>query len=288
MLTRMYTADKGGFDNITYQVEAGKLEIHNCVGQPHPFEHLEQCAKGWWGDPGLKTGQPGAWAPPTEATWTKVGARVYEGLRSFMVAMKDEMTYEAEQGNAYMKADPTTTNQYEKPPVYFQSGDTQVTGMPAGRYGTIFTRIENWINLSMYFPGITVWTSQEEWDYQPDRKTLNGIWPAIEGMKILDKTPSWFSHTIHLEQTEKKRTLTGGAENQYRVWLKPHAPVSHPSVEFAMKFRIPANVNPESVPKYLLNDPMGVFGGPTDNIFESIFSILAGNVPSSVGGKSPS
>jgi hypothetical protein len=270
MLTRMYTADKGGFDNIAYQVEAGKLQIHNAVGCKNPMEHLEQCVKGWWLDDKNK------WSPPTEATWQHVGARIYEGMLSFTTAMKQEVTDNIESGKIFVDAN--ATSKYDRPPIHFQSGSTKVIGMPAGHYATIYTRFENWINLSESFPGITVWTTQEE-RVEDVKGNLLAVYPAIQGQKLLDKTPSWFRHTVRIAQAAKKKSTKGTAENQYKVYLKTHSVPDTPSVDYCMKFRLPGNINPADVPKSLLNDPMGVFGKPTPNVFGTIFDLLSGNLP---------
>ena len=273
MHTRMYTADKGGFDNLQSRMDKGTLKVHNAVGCKHPFEHLEQCVKGWWLD------DKGEWKAPTYKTWDQVGARVYEGVLSFSTAMKQSLTENIEGGK--IAVDPNAASKYERPSVYFKDGATQVTGMPTTYYGTVYTRIEHWINMSMSYPGITIWTSQEK-DVDDAKGNAIAIGPAIEGMKLIPIIPSWFRHTFYLDNSKLKTSSKesgGSTEPHYRVYIKQHNHPTLVTVPYIGKVRLQDNINPAKVPKWLSNDPMGVFGKPTMNVFETIFKLLAGQIP---------
>lgn len=271
MHTRLYSADRGGYDNLQSRIDKGTLKVHNAVGCEHPFEHLEQCARGWWED------AEGVWKPPTEQTWKEVGARVYEGVLSFSTAMKQSITENIENGR--ISVDPNAASKYERPSVSFKDGNTQITGMPTTHYGTVYGRLELWINSSMSYPGICVWTSQEK-DVDDPKGNAIAIGPAVEGMKLVPILPSWFRHTLYLNNSESKRTPGGTVEQQYRVYIKQHNHPTLVTVPYIGKLRLGDNVNPCDVAKYLVNDPMGVFGKPpSPNIFESIFDLLVGKLP---------
>ena len=272
MITRLYTADKGGFDNLQSRIDKSTLQVHNAVGCEHPFEHLEQCAKGGWND------EKGEWKPPTQKTWETVGARVIEGLLSFSTALKQGLTDQVESGRIHV--DPEAASKYDRPPVYFDDGNTHVRGLPTGKYGTLYTRLEHFCSLSMGFPGITVWTSQEK-EVEDSRNIPIAIGPAVEGLKLIPIVPSWFRHTVYLDSSNKKRTPAGGAEDEYRVYIKSHNHPQMPTVGYIGKLRLGDEINPCDVPRYIVNDPMGVFnpGKPTPNVFDTIFNLLQGQLP---------
>jgi len=269
MHTRLYSADRGGYDNLQSRIDKGTLKAKTLIGVKHPFETLEQASRGFWEEDGV-------WKPPTEQTWKEVGARVYEGVLSFSTAMKQNITENIEGGK--ITIDVNAASKYERPSLSYRDGSTQITGMPTTHYGTVYSRLELWINSSMSYPGICVWTSQEK-DVDDPKGNAIAIGPAVEGMKLIPLLPSWFRHTIYLNNSEAKRSTRGGVEQQYRAYIKQHNHSTLVTVPYIGKLRLGDNINPCDVPKYLVNDPMGVFGPPTPNIFESIFDLLAGKLP---------
>ena len=52
-----------------------------------------------------------------------------------------------------------------------------------------------------------------------------------------------------------------------------------PTVGYIGKLRLGDEINPSEVPRYVVNDPMGVFGKPTPNVFDTIFNLLQGQLP---------
>jgi hypothetical protein len=268
--TRLYSCDRGGYSNLQSRIDKGTLKAKTLIGVKHPFETLEQASRCWWEE------EDGVWKPPTEKTWQEVGARVYEGVLSFSTALKQTLTANIEAGK--ISVDPNAASKYERPSVHFKDGSTQVTGMPTTLYGTVYSRLELMLNASMSYPGICVWTSQEKEIDDPKGNAI-AVGPATEGQKLISILPSWFRHTLWLNNSEAKRSTAGTVEQQYRAYIKQHNHPTLVTVPYIGKLRLGANINPCDVPKYLVNDPMGVFGPPTPNIFETIFNLLAGKLP---------
>jgi len=237
-LTRMVSADGGGFGPLGGLVKAGQIEYWAIGAWKYPVAALHKAVRGYWP---LRLDDPESpLVPPDAGTWEVYGFGAFEGLTSF----GDMMLANLKEEKASLSQDPSYT--WTQDGVDFSGGNMSY-------YGFMQDNLQREVAISHLLKYEKVlWTGQEsKGDDQGGSKVYG---PMIGGKKATGKAGGWFLNVFHMDiiaGESKKDVATGQllTEAKHVLFIKTHIdPLT--MIPFPCKIRAPKAYVSE-VPNYL-------------------------------------
>src|SRR5678815_1000800 len=213
LITRLYTADHGGFATIAPHVKAGLIEPVILTGQnPWAFAYA---VRGMVPDPT----KPGAWHMDEKAN-ARIGHWSFEGLHSWAYAMMRNLADRAAGTNGRL-----IENVGGKSPIRFNAGPDHpnlwIGSNNESHYGVVQGEVKDLCLRSFDLPGTVAWTTLDL--RGEDKESGNPvIAPYLIGKSGAENIPSWFHQTFHLvvePATESKPPV-------HKLFLVPHKDAS--------------------------------------------------------------
>jgi hypothetical protein len=244
-LTRLYTADKGGWATIAGHVKAGLIQVIELDGR-NPWAYAYAVA-GMVPNPAT----PGHWHRDEDMD-RGVGHAHFEGISSWASAqMLDLADRAAGNGRAI-------ENVGGKSPIRFSSGvqgqERWVGSNNESHYGIVQGDVRKLVWDSFRLPWTVTWTSLDI--RGEDKESGNPIIaPLLIGKAGVENIPSWFHLTFHLvvePATESKPPV-------HRLYLCHHKDGSGGGIAYGLSNSrqplgtdpLPTNISPANVPKAL-------------------------------------
>jgi hypothetical protein len=224
LLTRLYTADKGGTSTIQPQIDVGLIEPVE-MGATNPWIFLNMAAQGKVRD------DNGKWIPGKN---DKIGMFAFESFRSIaeelLMAMGIKGTKGINVGGGVNVS-------------FREEGDGQVITVGGGNqthYRMAQERMteEIWNSLKLPAPYI-LWTSSVSKD---EDTTSSGkvLGPDVIGKALTAETPRWFHWTFRMDVLPAQ----GGKPERHLMYLGTHADVGAGNAAGLGNIRLPLNAPP--------------------------------------------
>ncbi len=242
-LTRLYTADKGGWGTIAGHVKAGLIQVVELDGlNPWAFAYAVQ---GMTPNPA----SPGQWHHDPQMDMG-VGHVAFEGISSWASAQMQDLADRAA-GNGR-----PIENVGGKSPIRFQGDQGLWIGSNnESHYGIVQNNMRDLIWRSFRLPWTVTWTSL---DMRGEDKESGSpiIAPLMIGKSGVENIPSWFHYTFHLvvdPATETKASV-------HRLYLCHHKDMSGGGMAYGLSNSrqpmglnrtLPTCITPASVPEAL-------------------------------------
>lgn len=237
-LTRMVSADGGGFGPLKGKVKSGQIEYWALNAWKNPVANLERAIQGYWP---LRLDDPDSpVVPPDAGTWEVYGFGAFEGLTSFGDMILDSLSG----SKASLSQDPSFT--------WVQDG-IEFSGENMSYYGFMQKELQRKVALSHLLRYEKVlWTAQESKGEEKGGGFVYG--PMIGGKKATAKAGGWFLNVFHMDiipgpqqKDEKTGQFISGVKHV--LFLKTHIDPYSP-VPFPCKTREP-KIYRDKVPSYL-------------------------------------
>lgn len=295
---RLYNVD-GGVDSITYQQQAGTLDIWDMANQPYAFEAMLDASRGYWpkdsSDPASQLEPPmlvryiaecaacnkRVWDEPTakQTSAPCPGCKALIPIRPRNVWNPANdipklnigcLMYEGMTGFGEKMMDNMSDRSAkgekigEDIAVRFKDGNTDIGGVSRSAYGIAQRRIKRAVEYSRVVPGVdyVIWTAHKARG-EDDIKRSPVFGPKIVGSAATDDVPRWFGPCLGVS----KWPGAGTAPAEFRVYLASYFETFNQitkDVIHVCNSRIPPQVL-NGVPDYYAFDKAktGEFGGET-------------------------
>jgi hypothetical protein len=250
MITRLATADQGGWENLSLQVEDKIIDPWAVGDYKNPFETLTLAAQGYW--PNKNGGLE--YTPPPQLN-PKVGCYIFESLVNYSGLLMDELGDAAAAGKLMGG---------QGAPMAFQSGAMKVVASAPSNFMIVQQRMKKIVTASQLLDGcVVIWTSRTMKTVD-EGKSDPCYGPMLVGKAMTPDIPGWFIHTLHLDSvdTVDPKTKVKGVER--RIYLRKHYGVNNPTVPFVANLRVPPEVEHKK-PEYLVSDMLN--GSPAADLF---------------------
>jgi hypothetical protein len=242
LLTRVYTADKGGHDMLAPFVRAGVMEVVALDGlNPWAFEYA---AQGWIPSP-----EGGKWVLDSTAN-ARVGHFAFESIASWASAQMQDLADRAAGSLGRM-----VDNVGGKAPVRFAAGPggegIWIGSNNESHYGIVQGNLRSLIWKSFRLHGTVTWTSLDT--RGEDKESGNPIIaPLLIGKAGVENIPSWFHRTFHLTVDPAE----GSKPPIHRLYLCHHRDLASGGMAYALANArqplggkpLPTYIEPTSVP----------------------------------------
>lgn len=206
-ITRLITADGGGYDVLEAYVDAGVIKPLVILGWPHLLSNFDLLCQGYWPKNGVDTSK--GFLKPSEQDWSNIGITAIEGLTSggdqlMRYMTQNKLKVSQDPSYVYTDGDPVSTPG--------GTGVQSYAGSSPAYYGEIQNRLHDVVHKSHMIPCTKViWTALEgRGEEEGTRIPIFG--PAIVGKKSTGKATQWFGNSLHFEvmaKEDKKNELTG-------------------------------------------------------------------------------
>ena len=208
---RLVTAEH--YSTIEDAIEEGLVEVWKVNTRDHPFETLRFAVDGFWPADVLDPTSP--LIPPTPETWITRPVRFFEGIATFA----DYITGSYAKGGLTERAE-TERIGFEKEYIQFTDGETSIAGKTWTYFRIGQNELTDLINRSMKYPGLTGWTSHE--DFSKDRRKIT---PEVIGTALNSDIGRYFADVLHIATVPVDFTDAGGEMRRIterRLYLREH------------------------------------------------------------------
>lgn len=190
LITRLISADGGGWGPLNPYVELGIIEPFSLNGAKAPLKVMMAMSKGFWlkDMKGVKTYVPLEQKDLEEHNGKPgVGGWCSEGLTSFARNMFTSLT---RRQDIHIPGAPKES--------FVRDGDDYYGFAGPSHYGFVQNRIEEMVSFSNSLPfKKMMWTALEDQGIDPDTGE-DCYGPSIVGKAATGKAPAWFGDCIHL------------------------------------------------------------------------------------------
>lgn len=181
--TRLYTADRGGYDPIRPYVDLGIIEVIE-MGDTDPWIFLDKAVRGFVRD------EKGKWVSGNNA---QIGMFAFESMTSFGDELMASMARKAGEGVNIGGGANTSF-------IVGSEGDTlKVSGNNMAHYGVAQAQITQKVWQSQKLPAsFIVWTASVSKD---DDQAASGkvLGPSVCGKALTAEIPRWFNLTFRMD-----------------------------------------------------------------------------------------
>jgi len=237
-ITRLYTADRGGWATIKPHVTLGIVEVIPMFGDPWVW--INHAVKGDKWDPIAKVWKPGI--DPNVAMYA------YEGMTSFADSMMAWMRDAATKGTNIGGAGSFSFTAKEGTDII------KVGSNNMAHYSVAQGQVYEVSTLSQYLPGTVLWTAG---DSRGDDDVSGGVvGPQIAGKAKTGEAPRWFKYTFQIATD-----VMPGSEPKHVLYTDSHIEMnakgakaianSRTPLAGGDKVNIPLKIEPASLVKVL-------------------------------------
>jgi hypothetical protein len=183
--TRLYTADRGGYDPIRPYVDLGVIEVVE-MGETDAWIFLDQAVRGRVRD------EKGKWVPGNN---TEIGMYAFESMTSFGDELMSSMAKKASEG--------VNIGGGANASFLVKEGDdsVKVSGNNMAHYGVAQSHITGKVWQSQKLPANWIlWTASVSKD---DDQAASGkvLGPSVCGKALTAEIPRWFNLTFRMDCT---------------------------------------------------------------------------------------
>lgn len=228
--TRLYTADRGGFDTILPQIKLGLIELVDLRGTDKPWVWMAKAVQGrvpvdlnkptgpWGREPNLFT-----------ATGDRVGCWAFEGLTEWGDALMQDMRDQAGRGINIGGQALAVVEQKDDQGEKFSFGGNNKAHYLMGQ-----NRMNDIISQSMRLPGFLIWTAIDLRSSEPDSaRQIFGPDVGV-GKAMTPKIPQKFNYTWRTVVVGKK-----GEAPKFQLYLTTHQDPIVPAITCVCNARYP-------------------------------------------------
>lgn len=204
-VTRLVSADPGGWQSIEHLVAAGLIEpVQLSLKTPFPLEAITRYAQGWWIGPDGKLKQ---------SDLSKVGAYAFEGMSTFSILVMSNLLGR------------TDINIPGTPKDSFVKDDAMRWGFSGmAHYGFIQQRIYEAVTTSNHLPVHKVlWTAHETDAKDSAKRQIYG--PQIIGEAMTGQCGAWFGAMLHLMPVERSEQVEDPLEKSKKITVIRRVPI---------------------------------------------------------------
>ena len=229
--TRLYTADRGGFDTIRSEIEMGLIELVDMRGFEKPWVWMAKAIQGrmpkspgdtmWGKKPVLK-----------DANGNVIGAWAFEGLTEWGEALLADMRDQAGKGvNIGGGAQAIIDSKDD------EGEDFSYAGNNKAHYLMGQNKMNDMISQSMRLPGYLIWTAIDLRSSEPD-SARQVFGPDVGvGKAMTPKIPQKFTYTWRTVNVAKK----ADEKSQFRLYLVTHQDPIVPALTCLCNARYPVD-----------------------------------------------
>jgi hypothetical protein len=207
LITRVYTADPGGWRGLIPYVKLGIVEIVNLVNMPRPWEWISEVVKGKLP---VSVGSNVSWVLD-EAKNAKVGAYAFEGGTAFGDVLMQDMSRKNAEGQVVGP---------QPPNFRVTEGKAKWAGTSPSQFGSAQTVLTIAIQESFRLPGDVIWTCMARRAGDNDT-TAPILGPQFVGKALTSDAPRWFVYTFRVN------TIPGNeitkVQTEHRLYIEDHS-----------------------------------------------------------------
>ena len=243
-------------------VKSGLMEVWRVSTLENPLPFVRKLAKGYWPQVTNRNGMNIIeMAPPTAATWEKVGGIAIDDMTTLCdVVMRDVV----DKGR---KIAEEVVSQFKESTLVVGKGmEEESFGAPArAHYGFLQNFVYGVINAMSALPvEIAIFTFLEAKAEEDDRTTIYG--PAIVGKKATPKVPAWLGTLIHHDSVQIPKLMKGvdpmtgkpKDETVYETHVRAYF-MRHPDIKTGINFPAKPRIVPDKWPELLRKWPGGYY-----------------------------
>ena len=225
-ITRLYSADPGGYETIRPYVDLGIVDPVDCLSYPRPWEWLMAIAKGKVPEAQPTTGEA-RWVID-ETRNAKTGVYAYEGFTGIADTLMQDLAKRAAEGRNIGG---------QSPAVMFQEGDTKIAGNSPAHFGNVQTQLTIAAQESFGHEGKDiVWTAlaRRASDNDTNAPILG---PQIVGKALTSEVPRWFVYTFRIMGIPADPLTKQGAK--HTLLFEDHTDITMPGAKGLGNSRLP-------------------------------------------------
>lgn len=226
--TRLYTADRGGYDTILGEIELGLIELVDLRGTDKPWVWMAKAVQGrmpeepgskkWGRDPVFK-----------DREGNRIGTWAFEGLTEWGDALMQDMRDQAGRGVNIGGASLAVIEQKDDDGEEFSFGGNNKAHYLLGQ-----NRMNDMISQSMRLPGFLIWTALDLRSSDSDQaRQVFGPDVGV-GKAMTPKVPQKFTYTWRTVNVAKK-----GEPAKHVLYLVTHQDPLVPAVTCVCNARYP-------------------------------------------------
>jgi hypothetical protein len=233
--TRLYTADRGGYDTILSEIELGLIELVDMRGFEKPWVWMAKAIQGRKPLPG-ETKKWGLKPDLKDAEGNVIGAWAFEGLTEWGEALLADMRDQAGDGvNIGGGAQAIIESKDD------EGEDFSYAGNNKAHYLMGQNKMNDMISQSMRLPGYLIWTAIDLRSSEPD-SARQVFGPDVGvGKAMTPKIPQKFTYTWRTVNVAKK-----GEDSRYLLYLVTHQDPIVPAITCLCNARYPKDA-PEAM-----------------------------------------
>ena len=226
--TRLYTADRGGYDTIMSEIELGLIELVDLRGTEKPWVWMAKAIQGRMPtptDPNRWTKQPML----KDAHGNVIGCWAFEGLTEWGDALMRDMRAQAVAGVNIGGGAQALIEQKDEDGEKFDYAGNNKAHYLMGQ-----NRMNDMISQSMRLPGYLIWTAIDLRSSEPD-SARQVFGPDVGvGKAMTSKMPQKFTYTWRTVNVAKK-----GEAPKHALYLVTHPDPLVPSITCVCNARYP-------------------------------------------------
>lgn len=225
--TRLYTADRGGFDSIQPYINLGIIDAIE-MGETNPFIFLQMATKGY-----VRSADGKGWEL-NAARNAEIGCYAFESLRAFAESLLAWSALRASQGVNIGGSGNVNL---------VETGDGQtvkIGGSNMAMYGIAQARMteEVWSSQKLDAPYI-IWTSSVSKD-EDTTSVGKVLGPDVIGKALTTEVPRWFNLTLRLDVIPAQQ----GKAERHILYLGSHVDVNAGNAAALGNTRLPLDSPP--------------------------------------------
>ena len=233
--TRLYTADRGGYDTIMTEIEMGLIDLVDLRGYNKPWVWMAKAIQGrmpeadnpkkWTRQPALK-----------DAEGNIIGCWAFEGLTEWGDALMRDMREQAVAGVNIGGGAQALIEQKDEDGEKFDYAGNNKAHYLMGQ-----NRMNDMISQSMRLPGYLIWTAIDLRSSEPD-SARQVFGPDVGvGKAMTPKVPQKFTYTWRTVNVAKK-----GEPSRHSLYLVTHQDPTVPAITCLCNARYPKDA-PENL-----------------------------------------
>jgi hypothetical protein len=212
LITRLYTADPGGWRGLIPYVKLGIIEVINLVGMPRPWEWISEVTKGKL-PVGVGTDGMPLWHLDAQKN-AKVGVYAFEGGTAFGDILMQDMSKRNAEGQVIGP---------QPPNFRVSEGNAKWAGTSPSQFGSAQTVLTIAIQESFRLPGDVIWTCMARRAGDADT-TAPILGPQFVGKALTSDAPRWFVYTFRVTTVPGNEVLK--TKTEHRLYIEDHAEVT--------------------------------------------------------------
>jgi hypothetical protein len=210
LITRVYTADPGGWRGLIPYVKLGIIEIVNLANMPQPWEWISEVIKGKLP---VSVGSAVNWVLDPAAN-ARVGVYAFEGGTAFGDVLMQDMSRKNAEGQVVGP---------QPPNFRVTEGKVKWAGTSPSQFGSAQTVLTIAVQESFKLSGDVIWTCMARRAGDADT-TAPILGPQFVGKALTSDAPRWFVYTFRVTTIPGNEVMK--TKTEHRLYIEDHAEVT--------------------------------------------------------------